>query len=96
MRIFQKCTNALGWTVIPVQSASDPESNHNVVISDFSYICDCPGFQFRGYCRHRAIAEENRCRWEEGVKPCQTPEERKARICPNCGDETVLVAEDDE
>ena len=86
----------MGWTVVPVESTSEPNVVHNVVISDFSYICDCAGFHFRGQCRHRAIAEANRCLWEEGVKPCQTAEERQKRICPKCGDQTILVAEDDD
>ena len=62
-------------------------------ISEYDYICDCKGFEFAGRCKHRLMAEGRRCRWEEGKLPCQNEVERKARICPACGAETILVAE---
>jgi len=40
-----------------VQSQSDPEKAHCVEWADYSWICDCPGYGFRGYCIHVASVE---------------------------------------
>jgi hypothetical protein len=93
MRIFQRCKNAMGWTVVDVDSTSDPDLIHHVTISELGYLCDCAGFQYRGSCRHKAIAAKNRCWWEEGQLPLQSIGEKQTKRCPNCGGETVLVAE---
>lgn len=93
LRIFQRCQNATGWTVVDVDSTSDPSVVYRVVISEWDYICDCKGFEFNGKCKHREIADILRCRWEEGDDPNQSAMERSARICPQCGAPTLLVAE---
>lgn len=94
MRIYQQCSNAVGWTVVAVPSASEEGLVHMVTLAEWGeYLCDCPGFQFRGICRHKAEAESHRCRWEEGEAPCQSVGERETHRCPACGSPTILVAE---
>lgn len=94
MRIYQQCSNAEGWTVVDVDS-SKGDKVYKVAISEYDYICDCRGFEFNGKCKHRALAEQLRCRWEEGELPCQSEVERRSHTCPLCGSQTILRAEDD-
>ena len=96
LKIFQRCSNAVGWTVVEVESESNPGTMYRVVISDWDYLCDCKGFEFNGKCKHRAMAEALRCRWEEGNAPCQSNVERQSHICPTCGSPTIIVVERDE
>lgn len=95
----QVCSNTVGWTVVEVDSESHPGTVYTVVISDWDYLCDCKGFEFSGKCKHKAVADQLRCKWEEGSAPCQSLLERKTHTCPLCGAPTVLVPEsnlDDE
>lgn len=56
--------------------------------------CECQGFIFRGWCVHQQLAFENLCRWTETDGPEeQTPHERRNKICPRCGDETIKATE---
>jgi hypothetical protein len=58
------------------------------------WTCTCPGFEFRGYCRH--IERVHPCRWRELVGPEeQTPEQKAEHICPRCGNNTNKELEDD-
>src|SRR3954454_18331101 len=94
LELYQRCSNAIGWTVIAVESASEPGVLHNVTLSDHDdYLCDCKGYRFNGICRHKKIAESLRCNWEEGISPCQDDIERRGHICPVCGSNTVIVVE---
>ncbi len=58
-------------------------------------ICSCPGYTFRGYCRHQRQALESLCAWNaKDFQTQQTPEQRSAFICPSCFGPTRLVMED--
>lgn len=61
-------------------------------------ICECDGYQFRGYCSHQHEAAEQVCSWRELDGPeNQNDQQRADMICPRCGNETewVLEAVDD-
>lgn len=97
IKIFQQCSNAIGWTVFEVPSASEPDLMRMVSLSEWGdYICDCPGYQYRGECRHFEYADKNRCRWQEGDLPSQSEVEKANQWCPNCAAPTILVAKVDE
>ena len=52
-----------------------------------TWVCTCPGFQFRGYCKH--IGQIVLCLWDEVEGPEeQTNQQRKDQICPRCGNNT--------
>jgi hypothetical protein len=42
-------------------------------------ICDCPGYLFRGQCKHLSRASDDVCRW------VGFPEDAKRDECPQCG-----------
>lgn len=48
-------------------------------------ICDpeCPGYSFRGSCRHLSVAMEQVCRWFS--------KDLEAAVCERCGKEAVTV-----
>lgn len=76
--------------------SSKGDKVYRVAISEYDYICDCKGFEFAGHCKHKAIADQLRCRWEEGELPCQSETERRSHICPLCGSKTNLLIEKEE
>lgn len=43
-------------------------------------VCDCKGFQFRGYCRHTEEVEANACRF---VEPYPGPIDTECPLCQN-------------
>jgi len=55
----------------------------------FSIVCDCPGFQFRGACRHVEEVEKRVCGWTSFL-------ELDVSCCPRCGAEVVVVGEKEE
>jgi hypothetical protein len=47
-------------------------------------VCECPGYLYRGKCRHRDEVIQQACRWIGML-----PEHDKTTICPNCGEPTL-------
>lgn len=92
LRSVQRCLNSGEYTEYEIPSRTDPDIVYTVLVEDpddiEEVICECDGFVYRGRCAHQAIALDLVCRWEEGDEEEQTPEQRKQKICPRCGDDT--------
>lgn len=53
--------------------------------------CDCPGWQYRGKCRHVTELREKLCGWDQQHSPeVQTPQQEMMAECPKCGGETCV------
>lgn len=101
---IQECiSNTDGPMSVPVHSNSNPRLIYDVLITDSedptTAICACPGYEYRGYCRHQREAFEKICGWTDLTGPeVQTPEQHANQVCPRCGDDTrwTMEAVDDE
>jgi len=95
--IVQDCSSRRGWAEIKIDSRTDPGVYYLVNIppwdrdKDDSPICECPSYEYRGWCRHQAEALTQLCSWSELDGKEQTDEQRTNHICPECGLETGAV-----
>src|SRR3954471_7851060 len=100
MQVVQECKSIGGWQRVSVNSSDPDKAPYDVMVSPWAVddsLCGCLGYEYRGTCRHIRIAYDLLCLWEEGMDPKQTPEQRRQRICPRCGQSTrAVVVEDDE
>jgi hypothetical protein len=96
-RTFQACHADRKTFRIVVPSTSDAETQYEITGSFVDGIvnCTCPGFKFRGTCKHLTVEIEE-CGWNglESSEP-QTLEQKEAHICPRCGSKTVDSARGD-
>ncbi len=54
--------------------------------------CTCPGFQYRGKCKHVTALREKLCDWtEQKSEITQSPQQEMEGICPKCGSETKVI-----
>jgi len=92
-----QCASNFDWREVEVPSSTDPGKKYSVSIppwgDDEDITCDCPGYLFRGSCRHTKAALERVCGWTSESKVPQTAEQARDHICPRCGGPTVLVEE---
>jgi hypothetical protein len=60
-----------------------------VHVSDDMDQCSCPGWQYRGKCRHVTELRQKLCGWNEQYSDeVQTPQQEMEAVCPKCGGET--------
>lgn len=82
LQAFQSCRSNEGWQAVRVQSDSDDKIVYTVLVSPWranESICDCPGYLFRGSCKHLKRASDDVCRWTGA------PGEPRHDACPTCG-----------
>jgi hypothetical protein len=95
--IYQECKSKDGWQEIPVKSSNPENAPYIVTIPSWAVedaICSCPGFEYRGKCRHLSEASAKICSWSEIDSDFrQTEEQKRKRICPKCGNKTVTIIE---
>lgn len=91
----QVCRTTEGWSPIQVESKTNKGFHYTVLVSPYvtksEFVCDCKGFEYRGWCRHQGEALEKVCWWPlapRDPQPEQTPYLRKAKECPQCGGQT--------
>ena len=102
MRVFQECISSVGWQEVEVPSSDPAKPPYLITIPPWDrgnpdeISCSCPGYEFRGYCRHQREAWQYVCNWSEIDSALQqTEEQRKKRICPECEGKTHIVVEED-
>ncbi len=95
-RVFQECAQNAGWQEIEVPSSSDETVYYLVTLppwdrTEDEAVCECPGYEFRGRCRHQREALGMVCNWSELDGIDQTDDQRQEQICPECGGKTQVV-----
>lgn len=101
-KTFQECREAEGWQPVRMESSSEPGKIYTVMVNpwgaDDENLCDCLGYFHRGYCKHQQMASDRICRWRDDAwnEPEQSPEQRKAKVCPKCGGPTKWQIEVEE
>jgi len=98
-RLIQECALNSGWQEVQVPSATDEKVYYLVTLppwdrTEAEAVCECPGYEFRGRCRHQREALEKICNWSELDSRPQTDDERSRRICPECKGPTQVVVID--
>lgn len=102
MLIVHQCQSTICWNPVRVQSSSDKDKVYTIHVNPWGRvkenICECPGYQYRGECKHQDIAQRRVCGWHEALSEIeQTQDQRISGVCPSCGNPTVRqVYEDDE
>lgn len=94
---YQKCTADKYEEINVSSSRSDMAYTTTVEEGNAGllYNCTCPGYQYRGKCKHVTTLMEN------DTKPCgwhqlysdeqQTPQQEMSAECPKCGGPTDTV-----
>lgn len=95
------CETMLKPSIISVPSESKGDGTTYDVVSSTLFndsLCTCPGFQFRGTCKHIRLAGNTRCSYHQ----ITTREQIEAWIdgkndnCPFCGSHLILYELDPE
>lgn len=103
LKPYQQCRSAEGWNPVSIRSSSS-DMIYLVLVCPWGNprenICECPGYAYRGQCRHQIDAMDKVCGWTElQVKPDGTPsleqtaQQRKDKMCPRCGGHTKWALE---
>ncbi len=93
MKVYQTCQAEVSSFKVEVPSScGDKTYKIEGVISSGHVRCSCPGFSFRGACKHVKTIVET-CGWSSNTSGTpQTLAQRDGRICPVCGRRTVDTA----
>jgi len=97
MEIYQACESNFDWQTIKV-SSSDGKTTYEVDLPPWDRVeaeavCNCPSYEYRGWCRHQREALTLVCGWTEGQHPAQSEYQKAHGICPKCGESTMWVNE---
>jgi len=91
IRVFQACHAERKTFKAVVPSASNPDEKYEIsgVVLNGQVSCTCPGFKYRGSCKHVTVKVET-CGWNAITSPePQTMEQKKNHVCPRCGSMTM-------
>jgi len=100
-RLIQECGSGQTWQEINIESTSEEGKVYVVQLPPWDrdlseVVCSCPSYEFRGRCRHQAEALSSVCAWSELTGKKQTAAQKAKRICPECGDKTIIEVIEDE
>jgi hypothetical protein len=89
------CETMLRPSVVSVPSESKGDGSAYEVVSSTLFndsFCTCPGFQFRGYCKHVTMVGNARCTFNRAA--CETDFkdwwDDKLGTCPTCSSKLIL------
>jgi hypothetical protein len=87
--LVQQCSQtALSDNVL----SSKGTETYDVNVSGDYENCTCPGFTYRGRCKHVTALKERLCGWSsQHGEEVQTPQQEMEMVCPKCGGETCWV-----
>jgi hypothetical protein len=88
---IQECSSG---TITENVLSSKGDKDYLVSVHKDQYLdsCTCPGYGYRGKCRHITELREKLCDWSSQVGPeVQTPQQDMEAECPRCGRETVSI-----
>lgn len=97
-----QCRTLDGWFPTPVQSESNEDINYIVHVNPWAnrseqHVCECPGYTYRGRCKHQAMAHNAICGWNEIEGPEEaSADDIQARRCPRCAGPAHYAMWDDE
>lgn len=92
---ISRCASTEPWSSVEVPSSSEEDKSYLVVrpwLDDEpkDLVCECPGYIYKGSCKHQDIAATMFCDWDQKTGPeKQNLEQRRNGICPRCKKETV-------
>lgn len=95
MRPIQVCRSNDGWQPVKIASESEENLEYLVLVNPWGQpgenLCECPGYTFRGRCKHQSFAAAKVCRWAENnpqYKVKQTEQDKETMTCPACDGQT--------
>ena len=85
------CESKVVEVRVDVPSNSEEGLIHRVLVkgTDAEVTCGCPGWKFRGHCRH-VTRIERECGWRSDRSAIR---QKEAGVCPICGGSTIKVME---
>lgn len=74
------------------QSSSGNGTYDTIVsLDELADNCDCPGYKYRGKCKHVTELRGRLCGWSAQYSDeVQTPQQEMDCVCPKCGGETYV------